>query len=347
MNSKKIAKLAGVSRSTVSRVINNYSNVTEETRKKVQAIIDKYGYTPDAAGRSLAGKKNKVIGLFIVDHYLKKDRYVIHDSPYLSEFISYATDIADDQDYHILVSVVTQREKYEKIRTLINSKMISGAIFVGGGAKKDELEKIINLGHKIVLIDEPLEKKYENVLHLLSENFEGGYMATEELIKNGHKKIAHITGELEKFDALERLRGYKKALEDNNIKLKNKYIAYGDFTMESGYLAIEELYEQNKNDMPTAIFVANDFMAIKVIEFLENKGFRIPEDISIIGFDNSNFTHFLAGGLTTISRSIEQLVNQSITNLINFLEKDEKKFAIDKKVKVKLIKRNTVKSITD
>lgn len=347
MNSTEIAKLAGVSRSTVSRVINNYSNVPESTRKKVQEVIDKYGYIPDSAGRSLAGKKNKVIGVVIIDHYLKKDKFIIHDSPYLSEFISYSTDVAEDRDYNILISVVTRREKYKKVKDLLNSKIISGAIFVGGGAKKDELDEIIALGQKNLLIDEDMDKEFPNVIKLFSENYQGGYLAAKELIENGHTKIGHITGEMLKFDAKERLRGFKTCLKEYGIKFNSKYIGYGDFTEDSGLEAIKQIYAEAKDDMPTALFVANDVMAIRAAEFLKEKGINVPEDISIIGFDNDKTSEFMLGGLTTISRPVKDLAENSVNMIIDFIEKEEKNYDNIRIVKVDLLKRNTVKCLKE
>ncbi|TDT71428.1 LacI family transcriptional regulator [Hypnocyclicus thermotrophus] len=349
MKSEDIAKLAGVSRSTVSRVINNYPNIPEKTKQKVQAVIDKYGYTPNSIARTLAGKKNNIIGLFIFDKFYNKNidpnnpMYSIHDSPYLSELISYVTDAAENNDFNILISVINSQSKKNKFDKLIKSDIISGAIIVGGETDKEILGKIISSKIKTVFIDEYLDGEYDNIIHIYSENYEGAYTATQELIKAGHKKIAHITGNLKKFDARERLRAFKDCLIDNGIKLNKNYIIEGDFSLKSGYNAAKELYEKNKNNMPTAIFIANDLMAVKAIEYFKEKNFNIPQDISIIGFDNHSFAEILLGGLSTISRPIGELAIKAVNSLITFIYLDDKSKIKQEKIKSNYINRKTIK----
>lgn len=351
MKSDDIAKLAGVSRSTVSRVINNYPNVPEKTRKKVQDVIDKYGYTPNSIARTLAGKKNKIIGLFIFDNFYNKEIdpkypvYSVHDSPYLSELITYVTDAAENNNYNILISVVNSPNKKSKLNELISSDIISGAIIVGGETDKEIIGKIIKSNIKTVFIDESLDGEYKNIIHVFSENYEGAYLATQKLIEAGHTKIAHITGNLKKFDARERFRAFKDCLVDNGIKLNKNYIIEGDFSLKSGYNAAKELFEKNKADMPTAIFIANDLMAVKAIEFFNSQNIIIPDNLSIIGFDNHSFAEVLVNGLSTISRPISELAIKAVNNLIKFIDSDDKSKLSSEKVKSIYIERKTIKPL--
>ena len=156
MNSTEIAKIAGVSRSTVSRVINNYSNVSEETREKVLRVIKEHEYVPQASARMLAGSQNKVIGLFIIDliHEEAGLKNRITKSPYYLEFTSSVIETASEMDYLVLVHIIHSVAGYKKIKESFYNKTISGGIFIGQNDDDESIKTIIDRGYKVVLLDQ-------------------------------------------------------------------------------------------------------------------------------------------------------------------------------------------------
>ena len=215
MNSSDIAKLAGVSRSTVSRVINNYSNVPEETREKVLKVIKEYEYVPHASARMLAGSKNRVIGLFIIDmvHKEKGMKNRITNSPYFLEFTSSVIEIASELEYTVLVHIIHNEEGYEKIKECYYNKTISGGIFIGQNDGDQYIKTIIDRGYRVVLVDHSInldDPIYNKCMVVNADNYNGAYNATKYLIDKNHTQIAHITGETTKLSSNDRIRGYKK-----------------------------------------------------------------------------------------------------------------------------------------
>src|SRR4030042_773890 len=267
MNSKEIAKLAGVSRSTISKVVNNYAYISDETKRKVLEVVNKYGYVPHASARNLAGKSNKIIGVFITGINNSRDFRVI-ESDYFSPFTIATVDYTDKYDYKILVLVIG---KY----IIINSK-----------------------------------------------NLEGAYKATKHLIEYGHREIAHICGDMNKYSGFKRLEGYKKALNEEGLPIKEEYIVEGDFTEDSGYEAAKKLF--SKKNKITGIFASNDTMAIGAMRFIKEIGYKIPDDISLVGYDDIKIARYISPSLTTIRVSILDMASIAVKSLINFIEKDIK-----------------------
>jgi len=214
MNAKEIAKLAGVSRSTVTRVVNNYPDISEETREKVLRVIEKYQYAPDSSARILAGKTPKEIGLFLGIDKEKK----VASSLYYGELITYVIDRAEELGYSVLTSIIKNQD-YSNVAKFLNTNSIQGAMIMSGSLADTELIKNLKKTHKIIFVEQFSEtsevSQYFGLTNL--KNYEGAFLATEYLIKNGHKKIMHVSGNNQAFSAKERIRGYEDAL------IKNKY----------------------------------------------------------------------------------------------------------------------------
>ena len=331
ITSSEIAKIANVSRSTVSRVINNYPNVPEETRQKVLAVIEEYGYVPNASARALAGKTNNIIALFIVDindeSQGKKWRGV--NSPYFLELLSGTINESKKYEYMVLVYVITNKKEYEQIEHIFMNRTIYGGIFVGFEYRDPALKKLINKNYNMVMIDEISREDYENNTSLKvvnTKNEDGGYRATKYLVDKGHKYIAHIAGD-NRLSSIEREIGYVKCMRDYNLEVKDGYIVNGDYKEEDAYHATMDLLENNKE--LTAIFIANDIMAIGAIKAIEEKGLSIPEDISIIGFDNCEFSKYTNVGLTTMEVEIKNIAEAAVKLILdvsenNFVECESK-----------------------
>lgn len=343
MNSSDIAKLAGVSRSTVSRVINNYPNVPDETREKVLKVINEYDYVPHASARMLAGGKNRIIGLFIIDMVKGSGgtRNRITKSPYFLEFTSSIIENASEMGYKVLVEIIHNEQGYKNIKECFYNKTISAGIFIGENNDDSVIKKIIQDGYKVGLVDQEIEhndETYNKCIIVNADNFNGAYNAVKYLIDLKHTKIAHITGDIGKFSAIERLRGYKKALEDNGIPIKNNFIINSQFIEEAGYRAAKKLL--SKSDRPTAIFASNDKIAIGTMRAARELGIKVPEEISIIGFDDIEECRYLSPALTTIRMNLLEMAGIMMNSIINSIEKDIEFYA-RYTVPVTLVKRET------
>ncbi len=318
MNTKDIALLANVSRSTVSRVLNNYSNVSEEAKIKVEEVIKKHGYTPNHFARSLAGKTSNIVGVYFadIDETGSSKKWIGINSPYNMEFLANIVNELKEKGYVALVNVINSLNEIKDVDFYFKNRILHGGIFIGFPYKTKKLEKLAK-EYNIVLIDQYSsdddEKKEMKLVN--SDNFNGGYQATKLLIDKGHKKILHIAGD-KRLSAIEREKGYIQAMEDNSIEKKE--IIYGKYREDVAY---REMKKFLKKEVPTGIFVANDIMSLGVIKALNEKNLKIPEDVSIIGFDNLKLSQWGSVNLTTVEVSLEEIAKNTVGLL---LKKDKK-----------------------
>lgn len=331
INSAKVAQIAGVSRSTVSRVVNNYSNVPSETREKILKIIEALGYVPNASARILAGKKSRTIGLFIYGD--NSDKNMILDNGlsfgYYLDFINRVLKEVLKMDHQLLVDVINDNTFF-KIEALYVNRDIIGGIFIGFKERDKNIQRIINRYSSIVLVDYLLNPNCSNngVYYVNTENFKGAKEATEYLIKLGKKRVIHISGDRSKLSGKEREKGYIEAIK----KFKMTPMVYnGDYSDEKATQIIRDLLE--KKIEFDAIFCANDNMSYCVNNVLkENK----KENVSIIGFDNLRNTIPL--GLMSVASDINSLAKISVELLVN--DKKEKQ-------KVTFIKTTLIKGLEE
>uniref|UniRef100_A0A7V3ZHW1 LacI family transcriptional regulator n=1 Tax=Dictyoglomus thermophilum TaxID=14 RepID=A0A7V3ZHW1_DICTH len=287
-----IAKLSGVSKSTVSRVLNNSPGVKEETRKKVLEIVKKYDYIPNIIASGLVKKRINTLGVIVSDI----------TNPYYSVLVKGIEDICRAYGYGLLLCNTDGRviEEVKHVKLLIQ-KNVDGIIFASSKLESPALNIMKNNVEYFIFVGR-LPSVYEDYDYVVVDNFLGAYMAVNYLISLGHRKIAYLSGTWNTWPNVKRFEGYKKALEDNGLEIDNKYIFNGDFSLEAGYnIGLKVL---NMQDRPTAIFCANDMSAIGFLEACWELGFRIPEDISIMGFDDIPLSSFRSIQLTTVSQSI-------------------------------------------
>lgn len=340
INASDIAKIAGVSRSTVSRVINNYGNVTDETRRKVLKIIKEYNYVPHASAQMLAGKKSRIIGLFIIDTKEEQDYNKMTTSTYFSPFTNAVVDEANKQHYKVLISIINNNEDFRSAKTLFYNKTISGGIFVGNNNNEENIQEIIDEGYKVAIIEQEMGvKDFSRSIIVNSDSFGGAYQATKFLIENGHEHIVHISGDMNHLTASLKLQGYKKALEDAGITLKHNWIIPGDYTEQSGYKLAKRIFAKDK---PTAIFCANDGMSIGVYKAIQELGLNIPDDVSVIGFDDIDIASYLQPALTTVRVPLFKMASLATNNLFKAIE-EELDFYATYNIPVEFIIRNSCK----
>jgi LacI family transcriptional regulator len=288
VNIKDIAKKAKVSVGTVSRVINNNKTVKPRNKKLVLDVIKEYGYRPNKLAASLSKGKTKNIGIIIPDIR----------SPYFTEVIKGITDFFDRQNYYAFVSSSDENPKKEEIFINdYNSMWIDGVILIPSQTEKRNTEIFNSINFPMVLLDREIEGLNKDLI--IINNHEGSYKATSFLIKNGHKKIPVICGQKFTKTAINRYLGWEKAMKENGFFDKN-LVYWGEFSVESGSKIMKKIL--NDLGKVDAVFAQNDIIAIGAIQTMNSKNIKIPEDISIIGFDDVYFSKFLNPPLTTIKQ---------------------------------------------
>lgn len=350
MNSEDIARIVGVSRSTVSRVINNYPDIPPATREKVLKAIKEYNYYPNASARRLAGMKNSTLGVFVIDikdnekphHVIENDEDLLYDNAYFAPFINAFIDGANKSQYYVLVTTIYCSDELWKIQSAFCEKRIDAGVIIG--CNKLDYKQIIKTLDKDFIIstvdiemDDPNEDKgiYINI-----NNSQGAFDAAKYLIDLGHKNIGIITGDLEKLSGKTRFESFKEAITHSCIPLHDNLIAYGDFTEHSGYQGMKKLL--SAKNRPTAVFVCNDTMAVGAYKAVIESGFRIPDDISVIGFDNTQISAYMSPPLTTVNVSLAEVAKSSVDLLIKSIEKGKPE-TLQKTVDVKIVKRESCK----
>ena len=303
-----IARQAGVSRATVSRVINGDVNVREKTRANVMEIIQQSNFQPNIAARSLAAGRTNVIGLVI-----PAGVSAIFTDPYFPYLIQSVSLACNSKDYSTMLWLAEPEFERRMMRQILHSGLLDGVI-VSSMLMEDPIVLALNGSHKPFV----LFGRHPNldVNYIDAENVRGGYEATLHLIQLGHKRIATITGPQNMIAGYDRFEGYRKALEGRGFPVLPELIAEGDFSEASGYLATQRLLAAN----PTAIFVASDTMAEGALRALRDAGLRVPQDVAVVGFDDMPDASRTNPPLTTIRQPTRQMGALAVNTLIDIIQ---------------------------
>jgi DNA-binding LacI/PurR family transcriptional regulator len=288
---KEVALAAGVSTATVSRVINNNYPVSEDVRKKVSDIINELNYERNEIARSLKSSKSYMIGIVVSDIL----------NPYFMSIAKGVESFVNPHGYNLIFcSSDENREKELNLLKLLSEKRVDAIVLASCNYDAAEINEIIKKGVKIIVVDSKIPGVHADTI--VEDGFSGAYSLINHVIGLGHKKIAVVNGSLEVSTGKERFAGYKTALENNKLELKDDYIAYGNFKREDAYLAVKDMLERNKNDLPTTIFTSSNFMAEGTIIAIKELGLRIPEDISVVSFGNISVPALVQPALTYVSQ---------------------------------------------
>ncbi|QPL41588.1 LacI family DNA-binding transcriptional regulator [Pseudoalteromonas sp. A41-2] len=290
----QVSELAGVSLSTVSRVLNENDYVSKKTKQKVLDAMKQLGYQPNSIARSLASNCSNSVGVLVSEL----------DGPFFGEMMSAIEAQLRAAGKHVIITPGHSEEDKEKngLEFLISRNC--DAIIAHVEAVTDDYLVELNKGKTpIFLISRYVEQMKENCISL--DNVMGGYLATKHLLDLGHRDITYIAGPLFKPDAADRLTGHKKALNEYNIHFDEQSLYVGDFKETGGYNGLKHFFENKKQF--TAIVCANDEMASGVMKCAREHNFELPKDLAIIGFDNVHFTSYLYPTLTTIDNPVEQM----------------------------------------
>lgn len=287
-----IAEKVGVSHATVSRVLNNSGYVKDETREKVLKAIKDLNYTPSAIARSLSTSKTNTIGVIVPDI----------NNLFFGDIIKGITEIADEYNLNIILCDTDEdKDKELKAINVLKEQRIQGLLitptFYKDSANNENLNTLKNLGIPIILIDGHVE--YLDFSGVFIDHIKGAYDGTAALIESGHRKVAIITGDMNSRPAKERLIGYEKALEANNIPIEQEYIFYGDYKYETAYEITKQILKMENK--PTAIFISSNTMILGCIKALYEEKLNIPRDMAIIGFDKIDVLNIIGMNISFIN----------------------------------------------
>jgi LacI family transcriptional regulator len=307
---EQIADLAGVSRSTVSRVINDHPSVKPEVRERVQEVIAETGYHPDPAARSLASRRSGIIGLVVprAVHSLFTDPYY----PRLMQGIAQACNV---NDYTLSLFLFHTEDDERKLHPrVLRNQLVDGVIVTGSQINDPLIPKLLGNQVPFVMVGRPNDS-LDDVSFVDADNVVGAYTATGHLIRSGRERIATITGPLTTTVGLDRRQGYLDALNDRGRSIDEALIVEGDFTVAGGYTATQRLISHQ----PDAIFVASDTMSFGALRALRDGALSVPDDVAVVGFDDLPTASLSDPPLTTIRQPIRRVGAQVVETLIDIL----------------------------
>ncbi len=306
---EEVARLAGVSRSTVSRVINDHPNVRSETRERVRQAIRKSGYQPHAVARSLVTNRTQIIGMIIAEAVT-----TLFTDPFFPLLLYGATEACNAHHYQLLLSLSDDPDGQEEMyQCVLRSGYLDGVIVASTSLDNPLIPDLLCDRVPFVSVG-----RYPNgqVHYVDVDNVAGGRMAVEYLIRLGHRRIATITGRLDTSHGQDRLEGYRQALQAHRIQVEESLIVEGDFTERSGRVGMQRLLPAS----PSAVFVASDMMAIGALKALRQTGRQVPQDVALVGFDDIPIASAIEPALTTVRQPIERLGSMAVEVLLSVLE---------------------------
>ena len=305
----EVAKHAGVSRSTVSRVINNHPNVSPATRARVEAAIEKCSYRPHAVARSLATNKTNILGMVVPESVTK-----LFTDPYFPLMLRGATEACNRRGYHLILSLFTASVDSSVMHDRVaRSGYLDGVIAANASLDDKLIPSLFEEGIPFVNIGRHPD---DRVNYVDVDNIGGARMATEHLIRLGHTRIATISGPLDMTPGQDRLDGFREVMSTHRLAVPEGLVIEGDFTEAGGRAAMMRLLSEG----PTAVFAASDSMAIGAIKAIRAAGLQVPEDVAVVGFDDIPSALTVDPELTTVRQPIERIGQLAVETLTNVIE---------------------------
>lgn len=311
-----IAKEANVSVSTVSRVLNDTAPVKKSTKERVNQLIEKYQFHPNALARSLTKKTSGMIGIILPDI----------TNPFFPEVFSGAENMARDNGYTLfLCDTEGDYERETQYLNVLREKQVDGIIFIGGRinlAKCDPTlaAEVVEVNRRIpvILVNGDLPG---SLLHrVYTDEVEGARLAVQHLIDYGHRHIAFLGGMMETETTLQKVKMFSLVMRQNGLEVPKEWVLNGSFSIQSGKALMKQLLSEDHK--PSAVFCVNDFTAIGAYKAVSELGLRIPEDISIVGFDDTPLASSIIPELTTISQKSTELGRLAVVKLHQLILKE-------------------------
>lgn len=301
-----IARETGVSYSTVSRVLSGFEFVRDKTRQRVLEAAQRLGYVANAGARSLAGGRANIIGLLVPGL----------DNGYIGEIARGIDEELSRVNYDLMLYTTHRQRGKEAMHVRAIANGLTDGLILVVPLVTDYLQELQARDFPYVLVDQSDPSSQSNVVD--ATNWQGAYEATEYLIQLGHRRIGIITGMLQIASARERLEGYKAALAENAIDFDPELVVQGDFWQPTGHQAASVLLDLDHP--PTAIFASNDLSAFGAMQAIRERGLRIPEDVSIIGFDDVPQASLVHPRLTTVRQPLDEMGRTAVRLLLEQIE---------------------------
>ncbi|MBN1413355.1 MAG: LacI family DNA-binding transcriptional regulator [Spirochaetales bacterium] len=332
---REVAKLAGVSFITVSRVINNRNNVKEETRKRVLAAIKKLNYYPNSLARGLNSNSVNTIAIIVPT----REGVSIHGTEFYNRIIEGAEQVCVKFKYDLIFPTAkAYGSVYDYLKTYYERKA-DGMLFIAPDTESSQMDDVVERKIPCVIV---AGRPKQKIPFVDVNNFEGIVKAVDYLVRNGHSRIGFLKGIFDNQNAIDRLKGFRAGMLKNKLKIVEEWILDGSYTEESGKQAFGELLKIEER--PTAIICANDAMAIGLCKEIRTLGFRVPEDFSVIGFDGIIQSAYTEPSLTTLRQPLVEMGRTAVEILF-----EKMKDASAKKESVileaELLKRESVARI--
>lgn len=303
---KDLAKLANVSHTTVSRALNNSPHIHKDTKEQIQALAKKYNYVPNINAKSLVMDRTYNIGLFFSTLNLGTSSVFFH------EVVRGVNRIIKEK-YSLVVKGIDDYQNFSSI----TSKSFDGIIVMSQSTGDNPfIEHVISKNIPTVVLNRKVD--YVEVGNILSDDFTGAYNVVNYLIEQGHELIAIIEGKIGFHSTQERNHGYATALKNRGINVSHHYQVQGNYDIESGFEAMKKLLEQKP--YPTAVFCSNDDMAVGAMKAISEKKLKVPQDISLVGFDDSMLSAYITPALTTVKRPIELISQEGAKHMLARLD---------------------------
>lgn len=314
---KLVAEMSGVSITTVSHVINNTRVVSKDVRDRVESVIQQLNYVPSAIARSLKNDRSNTIGMMIPNN----------SNPYFAEVIQGVEDASFEQGFNIILcnAYDDPEKQLEYIRVLM-SKRIDGLILVSSGTDESLAKLLAEVNVPKVLVDREVAGVSADFIE--ADHEQGAYLATRYLIELGHREIACVSGPQELLPCQDRISGYHRALHEAGLTEKPEYLIYSDFTSQGGYAAFEQML--HLPNRPSAIFASNDLMAFGGICAAHAAGIRIPDQLSVVGYDDIALASFCTPPLTTVAQPKYEIGSVTAKTLIERIVNSDMPWKRDK-----------------
>ena len=328
---KDVAQKSNVSIATVSRILNNLDGYSEETRKKVIEVMKEIGYQRNAIARNLKVKETRTIGVL-------RPRV---NTTYYVEILNGIEDFAQRNNYSVIIcNVGNEWERTSQYLGVLSERQVDGIIVCSLPPKDELCKKIIESQIPTVFVS---TLSYNcSVPYVKVDDYQASYSATCYLIENGHKEIAMLGGSKDDLiSGLPRINGFIQALKDNNLPVRENLIKEKGFSFKEGVEGMEELLKENEKF--TAIFACCDDSAVGALAVAHKRGIKIPDDISIIGYDNTNVAEMAYPPLTTVGQPLYEMGKRSVEMLIKRISLNEKVESII--MPFEIVERETVKKI--
>ncbi|WP_199617286.1 LacI family DNA-binding transcriptional regulator [Paenibacillus alkalitolerans] len=330
---KDVAKKAGVSVTTVSRVLNGEKYVKDDMKKRVQRAIEELGYAPSHIARSLVRKKTNLIGVIVPDL----------TSNFYSTILSSIEETASMNDYNLLVcNIIEDIDKEFKYLNVFHEMRVDGIIIMHEKINEEISSFLTKL--QVPVIFSSVRPRDQRFISVIVDDYDAAYDATRFLLDLGHERIAFIGGDMRDVTSGQsRYVGYCNALMDSGKKIVHDYIRFGDYKIRSGYDMMKELLRCDP--LPTAVFAVSDDMAVGAMNCISDHQLKVPDDISVIGFDGSQLTELVRPTLTSMEQPIHDMGKITVETLLGLISDDEHAATSDIILKHKLVVRNSCKKL--